>query len=91
MLLGVKEYLVKGIIHENLNFNNFLVGGENLKLSQLAQTDRDELKAPETLTEGTISEKSLVWTLGVLLFKMLYGDYPFRGNKTQILSKIKEG
>jgi hypothetical protein len=36
MLLGVKEYLNLGIIHENINFNNFLVGSDNLKLSVLA-------------------------------------------------------
>lgn len=34
-----------------------------------------ELKPPETLKENISNEKSVVWTMGVLLYRMLYGKY----------------
>ena len=39
----------RGMVHQEINFNNVLVGPQNLKLSVLAKTEKDELKAPETL------------------------------------------
>jgi serine/threonine protein kinase len=51
------------------------------------------LRAPETLERGDtqITDKSNIWTLGVILYRLLYGFYPFQGSREEMLRKIAEG
>ncbi len=47
--------------------------------------------APEVL-QGTYGRECDIWSLGVLLFMLLSGDYPFDGDsKAEVFEKIKSG
>jgi serine/threonine protein kinase len=37
--------------------------------------------APEIFKKVAYSTKVDIWALGVLIFKMLFGDFPFKGKK----------
>ena len=47
--------------------------------------------APEVLY-GTYGRECDIWSLGVLLYMLLSGDYPFDGDsKAEVFEKIKQG
>lgn len=48
--------------------------------------------APETVEANSYSQKSDVWALGVVLFQMIYREYPFKGGQFSAykLDRIKK-
>jgi calcium-dependent protein kinase len=72
-----------------INFENALRYSRRKKVYELVGTPN--YMAPETI-EGKCSPKSDVWSLGVIMYVMLSGRYPFDGNtQEEILEAIKEG
>jgi serine/threonine protein kinase len=47
----------------------------------MAKTVRDEMKAPETIENGISDMKSDMWILGIILYRLVYGVFPFSGTK----------
>ena len=49
--------------------------------------------APEILKEQPYNEKVDCWSLGVMIYKMLSGEYPFSsmGGETELFNTIKKG
>ena len=49
--------------------------------------------SPEVLIRKAPANPSMdIWALGVILFRMLFGTYPFDGeNRREIFEKIKKG
>ncbi len=43
--------------------------------------------APEIMEQTSYNYKSDIWSLGVLYYRMLFGEYPFKGRSLQ---QIKE-
>jgi calcium-dependent protein kinase len=62
---------------------------KNSKMTTLAGTPY--YIAPEVL-KGYYGIECDIWSLGVLLFLLLSGDYPFDGdNRSEVFEKIKKG
>lgn len=101
---SVKYCHRKGIMHRDLKLNNVLIDKNmNIKLTDFGLcTDRiDEIlydevgtpryTAPEILEGSGYDKKVDVWGIGIILFLMLTGKYPFDGsNRKSIHRRIKE-
>ena len=48
-----------------------------------------ETMSPECLKGELISSKSDIWSLGILIYYMLYKKYPYNGTEVQILNQIQ--
>ena len=82
------------IIYYNLNLNNILVSKENtFKLSDFTLNEESEnlisksnfqnnslSTAPEILKTNEYNEKSDIWSLGVIIYYLLFQKYPYEGN-----------
>jgi len=66
----------------NMNLHNIIITKENIKLSNLAKTSRDEFKAPENFNSDIYTLKSDIWGLGVILYRLVYGILPYSGTST---------
>ncbi len=76
----MQEWHKLGLVHGAVNFNNVLIGASNVKVTDFDKKSRDEFYAPEYYKDKTsITLASDIWMLGILLFKMLYGVFPFTG------------
>ncbi|KAL4433209.1 hypothetical protein ABPG74_010904 [Tetrahymena malaccensis] len=85
---GLKEYHDKGITHGFVQLNNILVANGYFKLSNFAEGNEDRYLAPEVSSPDKKTKKSDIWSLGILLFLLLKGDFPFQ-NGQDILGAIK--
>jgi serine/threonine protein kinase len=94
----------KGIIHKDLDPTNIFVnsfGKTKIIDFGVAKLDTklkdyqedflgDYYRAPETLS-GIWSDKSDIWSLGVILYQLMCGNLPFGGSdKKEVLENIKE-
>lgn len=52
------------------------------------KTQKDEFTAPEILQGSKPSDRSDVWTLGVMLYTLVNGVPPYSGTRAEILKKI---
>lgn len=106
VIVEVVEYLHSdGIYHRDLKLSNFIFSQDNeLKLIDFGFADRREGKvrdycgtlsymAPELIRRTEYVGKQVdIWALGVLLFKMLSGHFPFGKEDDQDLrARICEG
>ena len=80
------------IIYYNLNLNNILVSEEKtFKLSDFYNCPTPTVEsisfqnnclfiAPEILKNNNCNEKSDIWSLGVIIYYLLFKKYPYEGN-----------
>ena len=104
---GIAYCHSKNICHRDIKLENILVknNGE-VKIIDFGFAIKNDTNTYSKLLCGTpsymspeivnkkkyIAQYSEVWTLGVLLFVMLYGRFPFKGkNEKDLFMKIKEG
>ena len=98
---GLKYLLSKHIIHRDLKPQNILVSDDNtLKICDFGfarhfKTDMmfgticgsPLYMAPEIMSKNKYGNKVDLWSLGVIIFEMLYGTVPFKGKN--IIELIK--
>lgn len=95
-----------GIIHRDIKPENCLLDmNKNIKLCDFGWTTRVssqlrttfcgtfEYMAPEIIQEHPYSKSVDIWSLGILLYEMLHGYSPFRGNGNakEIMKNILKG
>ena len=97
----------KNICHRDIKLENILIKkNDEVKIIDFGFAIKNDTNTYNKLLCGTpsymspeivnkkkyIAQYSEVWTLGVLLFVMLYGRFPFKGkNEKDLFMKIKEG
>jgi serine/threonine protein kinase len=99
---GIKYCHSRGVIHRDMKLENILIKDDmNIKITDFGlcaiKTHRDEYfedevgtvryTAPELLTGGGYDESIDVWGIGVILFTLLTGQYPFDGSKKSNIFK----
>lgn len=95
-IVSLVYYLHKeDIVHRDLRLNNILFDGKKVKIDDFQKskvlvkgkklkevTGNPFYVAPEILN-GKYGHKVDVWALGVILYSMVFGRYPFYGNNTE--------
>ena len=90
-----------GLIHRDIKPENMLIGkNHNLKIWDFGwwvATDSDkprntfwgtlEYMCPEMILNGSHNHTLDVWCLGILLYELLHGHAPFRGNSYNTISE----
>ncbi|MCQ2819191.1 MAG: serine/threonine-protein kinase [archaeon] len=105
LLFALKYLHLKGIVHRDLKPENLLFGEENtfesIKIidfglsTYVGAHDRKSCGSPyfmsPELIEGKFDPKSDVWAVGVILYQMLTGSYPFvKEEDITVLQAIKQ-
>ena len=104
---GLKELYDNQIEHSNLKLSNILISFEQfnkflIKLSGFGYKEVLFSKAndnfllltiaPEILENGHFSLKNDLWSLGIILYYLMFKEYPFNGiNEYQLIEQIKKG
>jgi len=95
----------KKVIHRDLKLENILIDDDlNIKLTDfgLCTIKKDDFSifstklgtvrysAPEMLMENDYNESIDIWAIGIILFKLITGKYPFDGStKSKIFRRIQ--
>jgi serine/threonine protein kinase len=88
----LNEEKSKFIVKLKLTDDSGILNSSNNLISQDRIND-DNLRfyAPEVLEKGIYTEKSDLFSLGILMYYLCFNEYPFEGKKNEILDKIKKG
>lgn len=93
MVKGYHHMRQKGYIHRDLKPANLLLRKNTIKIADFGfskvSLNNSPIKerfnvgsplymSPEALKDNIYSEKSDIWSLGIILFEMLTGKVPFR-------------
>lgn len=102
IMLGFEELHSHKIMHRDFKLPNLFMNDDTLLIGDfglaksghdLAQTNVGTplTKAPElSLSQGSYTSKADLWSIGVVFYQMLFGDYPFMANsEPQLLEVIK--
>ncbi|CAD8119384.1 unnamed protein product [Paramecium sonneborni] len=102
ILTGFKEQIQKGIIHRDLKPQNILINKGIFKIadygfSNMIKSQKEKVyynvgttlyMPPQALTENKYSEKSDVWSLGVMFYQILNGKVPWQAGTEQEFVKV---
>ncbi|CAD8189541.1 unnamed protein product [Paramecium pentaurelia] len=88
------------ICHRDLKFENLLIDyntrkiklidfGYSIKINgkQTCSCGTPQYMAPELVKKGSYDQSVDIWACGIILFKMVTGVFPFRGNSEKDLNK----
>ena len=104
LLNGFKGLLKVGAIHRDFKLENVLIHNDNgdrmLKIADLGFSKQADLTqttlgtrgymAPEIMKFQNYDNKVDIWSLGIGVFRMLFGDFPFTGkNQNDLLQKME--
>ena len=82
------EEKTKYIIKLKLNDDSRLLR----ELSKLFTTKDINYNAPEILKGEQYDDKSVLWSLGIIIYVLFFNDFPYKGNnEKEILDNIKNG
>lgn len=90
-----------GVVHWDLKSQNILYDGKNITIIDFGIAKHFEkgkfLKwtvgtlsymAPEVL-EGNYTEKCDIWSIGIIMYILITGQFPYKGDQNQVIYKIK--
>jgi serine/threonine protein kinase len=99
---GLKHIHSIGYVHGDLTLNNILVNKEdNIKIIDFGFSKLENqttklhgefvpreliFTSPEIIKYGKVSQASDMWSLGIILFKLFSGKFPFEGNTSKTIS-----
>ena len=105
---SLKKIKENNIIYKDLKLSNILISLNkinkiSIKLCGLNKNINDELfisilktvsltMSPEILNDFNINIKSDLWSLGIIIYYMLFKEYPYNGRtEVQLLNDINSG
>lgn len=96
----MKTLLKNNIIHRDIKTANIFIHNDTFKIGDFGfatdnLTDMPKLgtplyMAPELLNAKPYTQKVDVWSLGVILYQLLLGDFPFKATSEEKLKEVIE-